>query len=66
MTTFLSRMRGSGTGQWGFTGVAVASSSVAGVILVEYLALSRLTVAVTAWPLRRVMIGIGAVMAASI
>ena len=32
-------------------GVAV---SVAGVILVEYLALSRLTTAVTAWPLRRV------------
>jgi amino acid transporter len=40
-------------------GVAV---SVAGVILVEYLALSRLTVAVTAWPLRRVVIGIGVIM----
>jgi len=42
-------------------GVAV---SVAGVILVEYLALSRLTVAVTAWPLRRVIGGIGAIMVA--
>jgi amino acid transporter len=43
-------------------GVAV---SVAGVILVEYLALSRLTAAVTSWPLRRVVIGIGAVMVAA-
>jgi amino acid transporter len=43
-------------------GVAV---SVAGVILVEYLALSRLTIAVTSWPLRRVLIGIGAVMVAA-
>jgi hypothetical protein len=43
-------------------GVAV---SVAGVILVEYLALSRLTTAVTAWPLRRVVIGIGVVMVAT-
>jgi len=43
-------------------GVAV---SVAGVILVEYLALSRLTVAVTSWPLRRVVIGIGVVIAAT-
>jgi hypothetical protein len=42
-------------------GVAV---SVAVVILVEYLALSRLTVAVTAWPLRRVLIGIGVIMVA--
>ena len=42
-------------------GVAV---SVAGVILVEYLALSRLTVAVTAWPLRRVIVGIGVIMVA--
>ena len=42
-------------------GVAV---SVAGVILVEYLALSRLTVAVTAWPLRRVVVGIGVIMVA--
>jgi hypothetical protein len=43
-------------------GVAV---SVAGVILVEYLALSRLTVAVTAWPLRKVIIGIGVVLVAT-
>jgi hypothetical protein len=43
-------------------GVAV---SVGGVILVEYLALSRLTVAVTSWPLRKVVIGIGAVMVAA-
>jgi hypothetical protein len=43
-------------------GVAV---SVAGVILVEYLALSRLTVAVTAWPLRRVLIGIGVIIVAT-
>ena len=42
-------------------GVAV---SIAGVILVEYLALSRLTVAVTAWPLRRVLVGIGVIMVA--
>jgi hypothetical protein len=42
-------------------GVAV---SVAGVILVEYLALSRLTTAVTSWPLRRVIIGIGVIMVA--
>jgi len=39
--------------------------STAGVILVEYLALSRLTVAVTAWPLRRVLAGIGVVMVAT-
>ena len=31
----------------------------------EYLALSRLTVAVTAWPLRRVLLGIGVVMVAA-
>jgi hypothetical protein len=43
-------------------GVAV---SVAGVILVEYLALSRLAAAVTAWPLRRVVLGIGAIMVAT-
>jgi len=42
-------------------GVAV---SVAAVIVVEYLALSRLTVAVTAWPLRRVILGIGVIMVA--
>jgi hypothetical protein len=42
-------------------GVAV---SVAGVILVEYLALSRLTSAVTGWPLRRIVVGIGVIMVA--
>jgi hypothetical protein len=40
-------------------GVAV---SIAGVMLVEYLALSRLAGAVTSWPLRRVIIAIGAAM----
>jgi len=42
-------------------GIGVAAS-VAGVILVEYLALSRLATAVTAWPLRPVIIGIGVIM----
>jgi hypothetical protein len=42
-------------------GIGVAAS-VAGVILVEYLALSRLAAAVTAWPLRPVIIGIGVIM----
>jgi hypothetical protein len=42
-------------------GIGVALSTAA-VILVEYLALSRLAVAVTAWPLRRVIIGIGVIM----
>jgi amino acid transporter len=40
-------------------GVAV---SIAGVMLVEYLALSRLAGAVTSWPLRRIIIAIGAAM----
>ena len=40
-------------------GIGVAAS-VAGVMLVEYLALSRLTVAVTSWRLRPVIIAIGA------
>ena len=44
-------------------GIGVAVSTAA-VILIEYLALSRLTVAVTAWPLRRVLIGIGVIMVA--
>ena len=44
-------------------GIGVAAS-VAGVILVEYLALSRLLTAVTAWPLRRILIGIGVIMVA--
>lgn len=34
--------------------------SVAGVMLVEYLALSRLVGAVTSWPMRRIIIAIGA------
>jgi amino acid transporter len=44
-------------------GIGVAVSTAA-VIMIEYLALSRLTVAVTAWPLRRVLIGIGVIMVA--
>jgi hypothetical protein len=40
-------------------GVGVAVS-VAGVMLVEYLALSRLVGAVTSWPMRRIIIAIGA------
>jgi hypothetical protein len=44
-------------------GIGVAASTAA-VILIEYMALSRLTVAVTAWPLRRVLIGIGVIMVA--
>lgn len=44
-------------------GVGVAVS-IAGVMFVEYLALSRLVSAVTAWPRRRVIIMIGAVVVA--
>jgi hypothetical protein len=44
-------------------GIGVAAS-IAGVILVEYLALSRLLVAVTSWPLQRILIGIGVAMVA--
>jgi amino acid transporter len=44
-------------------GVGVAVS-VAGVMLVEYFALSRLVSAVTSWPSRRVIVGIGAVIVA--
>jgi hypothetical protein len=44
-------------------GIGVAAS-IGGLILVEYLALSRLLTAVTAWPLRRILIGIGVAMAA--
>jgi uncharacterized membrane protein YqgA involved in biofilm formation len=40
-------------------GVAV---SIAGVMLVEYLALSRLVSAVVSWPMRRIIIAIGAAM----
>jgi len=45
-------------------GIAVAAS-VAGLILVEYLALSRLAVALTAWPMRRILVGLGVVMVAT-
>jgi hypothetical protein len=44
-------------------GIGVAAS-IGGVMLVEYLALSRLLTAVTRWPLRRIGIGIGVVMVA--
>jgi len=44
-------------------GIAVAAS-IGGVMLVEYLALSRLITAVTAWPIRRILVGIGLVMVA--
>jgi hypothetical protein len=45
-------------------GIGVAAS-VAGVILVEYLALSRLASAVTGWPPHRIVAGIGVIMIAS-
>jgi len=45
-------------------GIGVAAS-IAGVIVVEYLALSRLAVAVTGWPLRQVVVGIGIIMVAT-
>lgn len=44
-------------------GIGVVAS-IAGVMLVEYLALSRLVTAVTAWPLRRILVGIGLLMVA--
>jgi hypothetical protein len=44
-------------------GIGVAAS-VGGVMLVEYLALSRLLTALTAWPMRRILVGIGVVMVA--
>jgi hypothetical protein len=44
-------------------GIGVVAS-IGGVMLVEYLALSRLLTAVTAWPLRRILVGIGVVMVA--
>jgi hypothetical protein len=44
-------------------GIGVVAS-IGGVMLVEYLALSRLLTAVTQWPLRRILIGIGVVMVA--
>jgi len=60
--TVAERFVGHGFGVTIGIGVAV---SVAGVILVEYLALSRLASAVTAWPLRRVVVGIGVIMVAA-
>ncbi len=45
-------------------GVGVAAS-IAGVMLVEYLALSRLVHAVTAWPQRKVVAGLGAALVAA-
>lgn len=55
-------------GAFGGHGLAVAvgvgvAASIGGVMLVEYLALSRLAVAVTGWPLQRVIPGIAAGMA---
>ncbi|HTU73276.1 MAG TPA: hypothetical protein VMG38_07130 [Trebonia sp.] len=44
-------------------GIGVVAS-IGGVMLVEYLALSRLLTALTAWPLRRILVGIGLVMVA--
>jgi hypothetical protein len=44
-------------------GIGVVAS-IGGVMLVEYLALSRLLTAVTAWPLRRILVGIGLLMVA--
>jgi hypothetical protein len=38
--------------------------SIAGVILVEYFALSRLIPTVTSWPVRRVIIGLGVALVA--
>jgi hypothetical protein len=45
-------------------GIGVAAS-IGGVMLVEYLALSRLVTAVTSWPMRRVLGGIGLAMVAA-
>ena len=44
-------------------GIGVVAS-IAGVMLVEYLALSRLLKALTAWPLQRILVGIGLLMVA--
>jgi len=54
-------------GAFGGHGLAVAvgvgvAASIGGVMLVEYLALSRLAVAVTGWPVQRVILGIAAGM----
>ncbi|MGH6653900.1 MAG: hypothetical protein ACRDVE_01685, partial [Actinocrinis sp.] len=45
-------------------GVGVAAS-IAGVMLAEYLALSRLVHAVTAWPQRRIIAGLGVALVAA-
>lgn len=45
-------------------GIGVAAS-IAGVMLVEYLALSRLLVAVTPWRLRRIVVGLGVALVAA-
>jgi amino acid transporter len=42
-------------------GVGIAAS-IAGVMLVEYLALSRLIHAVTSWPVRKIIVGLGVAM----
>ncbi len=53
----------SGRGLAVAVGVGIAAS-LAGSILVEYLALSRLAVTVTSWSLRRVLVGLGVVLIA--
>jgi len=53
----------SGRGLAVAVGIGVAAS-LAGSILVEYLALSRLAVSVTSWSLRRVLVGLGVVLVA--
>jgi hypothetical protein len=49
----------------GLTRGEIPGMSVAGVMLVEYLALSRLTSVVTGWPVRRVVLGIGVALVAA-
>jgi hypothetical protein len=53
----------SGRGLAVAVGIGIAAS-LAGSILVEYLALSRLAVTVTSWSLRRVLVGLGVVLVA--
>lgn len=60
--TVAERYVGHGFGLAIGIGVAV---SVGAVMLVEYLALTRLTHAVTGWPLRRVVAGVGVVLVAA-
>jgi amino acid transporter len=59
--TAAQQFAGHGFGVVVGAGVAV---SIAGVILVEYFALSRLVTAMTSWPRRPVLLAIGAVMVA--